>query len=302
MANRLLRNIAVTIGAGLALGVGRKLTHRPTRRSTPNFHPILSRLEDIEGRVARFELAPPPRFDAPAPEEIEALGTLVSSQSEDIASLRQDIQRIEHHNASMAEAFGQKVALLEQQVPIHIETNVAARMTELEQRLRGEFQEIHHRTVDAFADTIEQRVVTRINSIENSLIEHSHSIVSLREKSLKTDEHLQRLLEAVEKLCIRAESKSQIALLAAEPPADLRERPLPQAPGDVPAPAETLHNPLPEPNFEVHAAPPPEPQPEFEPEYAPARNGTGEHSSRGTIKPMGMAILGLAILGLRLFR
>ena len=109
----------------------------------------------------------------------------------------------------MVEAFGQKVALLEQQVPMHIEASISARMTELEHRLRGEFQEVHHRTVDAFADTIEQRVVGRIAALEASLIEQSHSIVSLREKSLKTDDNLQRLLGAVEKLCAKAEAQAQ---------------------------------------------------------------------------------------------
>jgi hypothetical protein len=320
MANRLLRNIAVSIGAGLALGLGRKLTPRRPRPSAPNLSPILNRLEDIENRVMRFEHTP--QFpQSPAPEEIEALGTLVSSQSEDIASIREDILRIEHRNAEMAEAFGQKVALLEQQVPIHIESSIAARMTELEHRLRGEFQEIHHRTVDAFADTIEKRVVGRINHIENSLIEHSHSIVSLREKSVKTDDHLQRLLEAVEKLCARAEAQSQIVLVPSEPPA-----PMPPAsllhPSDMPAPAasreaaprhnEPVHRELvysgPEESsanhFERPAEPQwePEPQHEPEPELAHTIVRRSESHLRNGVKPVGMAILGLAILGFRLLR
>ena len=128
------------------------------------------------------------------------MGTLVSSQSEDIAALREDIQRIERRNAEQIEAFGQKVVMLERQVPAHIETSVNAKMAELEERLRGEFRDIHYRTVDAFAETIENRVVGRITALENSLIEQSHSIVALREKSLKTDDNLTRLLEAVEKL------------------------------------------------------------------------------------------------------
>src|SRR5689334_13847732 len=139
MANRLLRGIAVSIGAGLAVGLGRKLASRPAPRPAPNLSPILTRLDQIETRVMRVELAEPPvPQPLPAPEEIEALGTLVSSQSEDIAGLRQDLLRIEQRNAEQAEAFGQKVALLEQQVPSHIEASVAAKMAELERKLRGE--------------------------------------------------------------------------------------------------------------------------------------------------------------------
>src|SRR5579862_564000 len=170
MASRLLRSIAISLGAGLAAGFGKALVSRPARRPAPSLHPILTRLEDIESRVTRVELAPA-TVDIPPPEEIEALGTLVSSQSEDIASLRQDIQRIERRNTELVEGFGQKVALLEQHVPMQIEASISAKMAELEQKLRGEFQEVHHRTVDAFADTIENRVVGRIAALEASLIE-----------------------------------------------------------------------------------------------------------------------------------
>ncbi len=219
MANRLLRNIAVSIGAGLATGFGRAASSRQPLRPAPSFYPLLTRLEDIESRVTRVELAPS-ALVAPDPEEIAALGTLVSSQREDIASLRQDIQRIERRNAEQVEAFGQKAALLEQQVSMHIETSIStSRITELEQKLRGEFQDIHHRTVDAFAATIERRVVGRIAALENSLMEQSQSIASLHEKSLKTEENLQRLLEAVEKLCARVEANSQRSPVEADQPA-----------------------------------------------------------------------------------
>src|ERR1019366_751411 len=107
----------------------------------------------------------------PAPEEIEALGTLLSSQSEDIAGLRLDLQRIERRNFEQVESFGQKVAAVEQTLPAHIEASVNARMVDLENRLRGEFQDMHRKTVDAFVATIENRVIGRIATIEVSLVE-----------------------------------------------------------------------------------------------------------------------------------
>src|ERR1017187_10186133 len=246
MANRLLRNIAVKIGAGLATGFALTLATRQTRRPARNLTPILTRIEDIESRVTRVELAPP--VAAPSPEEIEALGTLVSSQSEDIAGLRQEIQRIERRNAEQVEAFGQQVALVEQQAPLHIEASVNAKRAGLEQRLRGEFQEIHRRTVDAFVEAIENRVVCRIAVLENSLIEQSHSIVSLREKSLKTDDNLNRLLEAVEKLCSRTEAQAQLATLS-------RRAPSPEA--------QPLEDPEARPVAGTHASPEPQGQESF---------------------------------------
>ena len=313
MPSRLLRNIAVGIGAGLAAGFS-TLASRRASRPASNLYPILTRLEDIEDRVLRVELVPK-TFNAPAPEEIAALGTLVASQSEDIAALRVDIQRIERRNADQAEAFGQKVALLEQQVAKHIETGVNAKMADLENRLRGEFREIHYRTVDAFAEAIESRVVGRINKLENSLIEQAHSIVSLREKSLKTDDNLNRLLEAVERLCARAEAQAQFPLVHAQPAAPVVATPAEEAPAPVPpaiatAAAAPLAEPVPAEAVEPREPSPPEPfdeEPEAEPEpdpglvYAKAVSTNGS-SSKGSFRPVGMAILGLAIIGFRLIR
>ncbi len=115
MANRLLRHIAVKIGAGLAAGFSLTPASRRGRRSAASATPILTRIEEIENRVARVEVAPIPNL--PSPEEIAALGTLVSAQNEDIAGLRQAIERIESRNAAQAEVFGQKVAMVEQQLP-----------------------------------------------------------------------------------------------------------------------------------------------------------------------------------------
>lgn len=309
MASRLLRNIAVSIGAGLASGLHRR---RPATRPAPTSYPLLDRIEEIESRVTRVELAPV-SIVSPAPEEIEALGTLVSSQAEDIATLRQEIGLIERRSAEQVEAFGQKIALLEHQVPVQIEAAIAARMTELEQKLRGEFREIHYQTVDAFAETIEKRIVNRINLLENNLIEQSHSIKELREKSLRTDDNLQRLLEAVEKLCARAEARSQISLIERD--------------GNIEPPSKPLHEPDQQAEPVVAAAPvtrivesEPEPEPadlhvrRFDRERDPedeyesvasvaSRNGHSTHSRRQTgLKPVGVALLGLALIGLRLMK
>jgi hypothetical protein len=283
MANRLLRNIAVTIGAGLAVGIGRSLVSRPVRRPTPNWQPILTRLETIESRVTRVEMAPPV-LPVQAPEEIAALSTLVSSQSEDITALRHDLLKIETRSAQQVEAFGQKVALLERQVPTHIETAVSSKVAELEQKLRSEFQEIHHRTVDAFAEAIENRVVNRISALESSLVEHSQSIGTLRERSLKTDDNLNRLLDAVERLCARAEAQTQIVAASAAQV----EAPLAPTVAPVVQPPES---------FASHLQQAMEHQPEPEPEPALAAP-----AAKREFKSLGMAILGLAFLGLRLIR
>ena len=283
MASRLLRNIAIGIGAGLAAGFGRSLVSRRVA-PIPNLYPILDRLEDIASRVTRVEIAPAP-METPTPEEIVALGTLVSSQSEDIASLRQDIQRIDRRTEELAEAFGQRVAMLEIQVPKQIEARISTRMAELEQKLRGEFQEVHLRTVDAFSEAIEKRVVGRINVLETSLIDQAQSVAALREKSLKTDENLQRLLGAVERLCAKAEAQAPVVQRPVEPPTAPPPSPVAQPPAQPSSPAAE-----------------PEPAPHFA-----ASNGTDSNfravpRMQVGFKPIGMAVLGLVVLGFRLAR
>src|SRR5215472_16913921 len=126
MANRLLRNIAVTIGAGLAVGLGRKAVRR-LHAPAVNLSPIFTRLDEIEHRVTCVEHASP-RVIAPTPEEIEALGTLVSSQHEDIEDLRRQICATERRNAEQVEVFGKKLAVVEQQLSLRIEAQVGGRM------------------------------------------------------------------------------------------------------------------------------------------------------------------------------
>lgn len=280
MANWLLRNIAVTIGAGLAVGLGRKPVRRPAPHAAANLSPILTRLDEIEHRVMRAEHAPP-RVVKPSPEEIEALGTLVSSQKEDIEALRRQIGAIERRNAEQVEAFGQKLALVEQQLPAQIDAQVSGRMSELEQRLRGEFQEIHARTVDAFVQTIENRVIGRIGSLETNLVTQAQEITALREKTVKTDESLQKLLTAVERLCERAEARAQVPIAAPPPPAAPSQESFAAHYQRAIARTETA---------------PPEPQLQFS--YASARPA----SFRREMQSFGLSLIGLAILGLRLIR
>jgi hypothetical protein len=280
----------------LAGGVHRR---RPAARPAPSLYPLLDRIENIETRVKRVELTPSP-IVPPAPEEIEALGTLVSSQAEDIAGLRHDILEIERRNAGHVEVFGHKIALLERQLPIQIEAGVAAKMTELEHRLRGEFQDIHYRTVDAFADTIEKRVVNRINLLENSLIEQSHSIAALREKSLRTDDNLQRLLQAVEKLCERAESKSQIPIVEPQVPPESQAVLTPSAHFESAVQTNEA--------VATFATEEPANESEFTPVYESAGDGSSHNGHFASprrsmsLKPVGVALLGLAVIGFRLIK
>jgi hypothetical protein len=293
MANRLLRNIAVTIGAGLAVGLAKRPGGKPAHRPASHLNPILNRLDAIESRVARVELAPP-QVTVPSPDEIDAIGTLVSSQSEDIESLRRQVYEIERRNAEQVEAFGQKLALMEQQVPMQIEARVAGQMADLEKRLRCEFESIHAKTVDAFTQTIEDRVIGRIHLLENSLVDQAQAITTLREKSYRTDENLQKLLTAVEKLCEKAETRSQVPI--PPPPPQAAPQPEPAASTDESFAAYYRRA------ISTAGALLPARGPEPELAYAGAPGPAPASPVRREMKSFGLSLLGLAILGLRIIR
>jgi len=188
--------------------------------------------------------------------------------------------------------FGKKLAVVEQQLSLRIEAQVGGRMAELEQQLRGEFEQVHARTVDAFVQTIENRVIGRIGTLESSLVNQAQEITVLREKTTKTDESLKKLLAAVERLCERAEERAQVPLVT--PPA-----------AEEAAPAQAQES------FAAHyqraiaqtetALPDPEPRPEPQLQYA-ASAGVRQDSFRREMQSFGLSLIGLAILGLRLIR
>lgn len=242
-----------------------------------------------------MELAPP-AVAGPSPEEIEALSTLVFTQRSDLSALRSDLLAIEQRQAEQVASFSQKLAQVEQHFPTEIEARVNARMAELESKLRVEFEDIHARTVDAFARTIETRVVDRIARLEQNLMSQSQAIVSLRERSNQTDEHLQKLLGAVERLCERAELQSKIQILPESPGRHSAAPVLPEDPA------------LPDTNFasmyqrELDRTSLPEPKPELV--YAVASAGSA--SPRATRRGGGsfaLSLLGIAaFVGSRLIR
>ncbi len=173
-----------------------------------------------------------------------------------------------------------------------------AKIEELEHRLRGQFTEIHHQTVDTFVETIERRVVGRISAIENSLVEQAHSIVSLREKSLRTDDNLQRLLEAVEKLCGRAEIQAQIVMPPPPPspePQPIEKHSLPEPPKQ-PETFETHYREA------LHRQTGETGEAERQPEWAVAGGGLNASMPGRSFRTVGVALVGLAFIGFRMLR
>ena len=242
MSNSLLKGLAVTFGAGLAFGIGTKLGRSSTPRpagSILDLEPLVDRLDTIEDRIQsvekRFSNASQPAvpLEHPGPDvpdkNFGEMDARISAQTRQLEDLRQEILTVESRSTTQVAAFSQKLNEVEARLPAQIEASIGERISALEQRLQADFQQTHSRTVDMFVQTIESKVVQRISALEQSLAEHSHTIVGLREKSLSTDENLQKLLAAVEKLCNQTAVRN-------EPPAKSPPPPTSPASPDMPKP------------------------------------------------------------------
>jgi len=94
----------------------------------------------------------------------------------------------------------QRIDDLQSHLPRFIDVKVTSRIREVEERLRTEFQDEQSRTLDAFLKTLDQKVLPRIQLIENAVGAQGAEIGQMRQRIEKTDETLDRVLDRIEKV------------------------------------------------------------------------------------------------------
>jgi hypothetical protein len=254
MANGILKGLAIAAGTGLAVGFGsgrarvrafshngapvertprvdQPVQHRadPIPASDPdddflNIEPLLDRLERVEARIELIEQRPPssPAPSTPAPWSdryaavITDLERRIEENTRELTLLRERVADAERRIADSVTSVQRKVEQTREEIPAFVEQHVAARMDDLRARFAAEIEQSHQRTLETFERAIDEKISSRISSIERALTEQAGSIDALRERATETDNNLQRLVSAIEKLCERAQ-------LVAPPPV---ERPL----------------------------------------------------------------------------
>ena len=81
-----------------------------------------------------------------------------------------------------------------------LEETVSFRMTEVENRLRAETERGQKQMLDAFAESVETRVIQRISRLESEVASQSAAMADLRECSLRTEHSVHKLLGGLDKL------------------------------------------------------------------------------------------------------
>ena len=185
-----------------------------------DIEPLLDRLERLEARVESIELHPaevPPQVSKPAgnmapfaetSDYAVLLGDLdrrVEENTRELTLLRISITEAEQRLKESVASVERKVEQTREEMPAFVERHVAARIDDLQRRFTLDIEQAHQRTLETFERAIDQKISSRIGSMEKALAEQAGSIEVLSQRAAETDNNLQRLVTAIERLCERAQ-------------------------------------------------------------------------------------------------
>lgn len=167
--SKFIKILAASIGGGIVLGAGIRLGEAIAAQ-TPASSPDAGR-----GTAQKLE----EKFERKLNEKIEALEDRVRNL---------DVE-------SPAELRGELRDWLDE--------SINTRMAEVETRLRTESQRGQKQTLDAFAESVQTRVIQRISRLEEEVAGQSASMNELRDCTLRTERSMQKLLGGLERLVVK---------------------------------------------------------------------------------------------------
>ena len=185
--------VAIAVGAGVAAGFASLLGKRriPVRRAGRNpLEPLMERLDRIESRVTLAENIAAPDLSLTFAAHAEQLELLRSSAAEGERLAAAEIRLSQ-------ECFQEFAASL----PAAIDAMVTPRVEDLRERLRTDMEESVAITLQTFELAFHDRVSARIDAVEQRLLGQSETLADLRLRASTADQNLQKLVDAVEKLC-----------------------------------------------------------------------------------------------------
>jgi len=247
---RLLKILAASVGGGLVLGAGIRFgeaiaAQYPALRADAGGK-LAQRLGDLENRLLSLE------GESPA-----AISSRVDKQAAEVSAVRSELNR----ENRQIEALGEMNLLLRSELQNWLEESLNSRMAEVELRLRAESERSQKNMLDAFAESVQTRVIQRISRLEEEVAGQSAAMSELRECSLRTEQSMHKLLGGLDKLIVRNPPAPEQAAHAS--PAGSNGNTPPEAPPLETSPQSSS---LPGAGEVPAAAPPPEVEP---PVFAP---------------------------------
>lgn len=84
-----------------------------------------------------------------------------------------------------------------------VDESVTTRMAEVEKRIKAESDIGQKQVLDAFAESVQTRVIQRISKLEEEVATQSSAMNELRDCSLRTERSMQQLLGGIERLIVK---------------------------------------------------------------------------------------------------
>jgi hypothetical protein len=223
--------VAFAAGTGLAIGLGFVcLGPGKRRRKTASvsapfsdgillIEPLLDRLDSIEVRLSAVESRPAPSAHSISLTEPDPR---IQQQAKDIETLQVQMNETRKRVAADAASVERRFAEVAKEDPAvfqsMLDTTLNLRVEDLRVRMQAEMLESVEATLTQFERTIDNKVSSRISTIEKTLTDQSAMIEILSQREIESDAHLQRLIAAVDRLCERTDGSSLVPAPAAKPP------------------------------------------------------------------------------------
>lgn len=127
------------------------------------------------------------------------------AQESDLRAIRVDVDEADRRIGAQMEFVERRMREIKEEIPSVVEARLNSHMAEMQARLESQIERRYLDSVARLEQTIDQKLSDRISSLERTLLEQSLSIGTLRERAETTEQNLQRLITAVERLCERAQ-------------------------------------------------------------------------------------------------
>lgn len=252
-----LKSLAVAFGDGLAFGVGVKIAQSSARKRAEQTPAELPPAPAVPA-------APPAPAQAPESLDFQILSKVIASIDAKLAQqmgkveqrlaqseekMGQDLKALDHRQAQQSSnqqaaleeihaTLTDRVALAERAaqsvesrvagfIEAAVEKAVESRMQTLEQRLHHDITEAGDRTAKLLVNTIETKMLTRIETLEGELRGQAETIRALRAEADGSRQKLHETLEGIGRVCQEAVKEMD------------KQPETPAGGGSDPAPAET---------------------------------------------------------------
>jgi hypothetical protein len=203
MVKKIMTGLAISVGAGLAVTVAAR--SNGNNKKKVGWHPA-----SVDGTMTPLNIrthgsAPrneqEPAEPSASQEPVAALPAPTSPETlAELAEIRVMIDTLDQRTNEMMTTVNQRIDDLQNHLPRFIDVKVTARIREVEERLRTDFQDEQSRTLDAFLKTLDGKVLPRIQLVEEAIGAQGAEIGRMHDRIEKTDETLERVLDRIEKV------------------------------------------------------------------------------------------------------